>query len=162
MGADIPMALGAAVATGRRVICVTGDGGFQMNAQELETIRRLRLPIIFFVFNNNGYNSIRVAQQLRFGRVTGATPETGLTLPALSDIADAYHFMYMSLRGSDLDGFERALGFAPMIVEVFVNPEWKQLPRIGDSVVNGELRTDNMEDLTPKLPADELERIMQE
>ncbi len=59
MGADIPMAMGAALATGRRTICVTGDGGFQMNAQELATIARLNLPITFFVFENGGDNSIR-------------------------------------------------------------------------------------------------------
>jgi len=162
MGADIPMALGAAMATGKRVICVTGDGGFQMNAQELETIRRLQLPIIFFVFNNNGYNSIRAAQLKRFGRVTGATPETGLTLPYLEDIADAYRFLYMKINGSDLDSFERCFIATPMIVEVMVDPEWVQLPRIGDSVVDGQLRTDNMEDLTPRLPKGELERIMNE
>jgi acetolactate synthase-1/2/3 large subunit len=161
MGADIPMALGAALATGRRTICVTGDGGFQMNAQELETIRRLRLPVIFFVLNNNGYNSIRVAQKARFGRVTGADPSSGLTLPSIEAIAEAYRWAYMPLRGSDLPNFGRALGFAPMIVEVFVDPEWQQLPRVMASTVNGQLRTDNMERMTPYLPEDELKEIME-
>jgi acetolactate synthase-1/2/3 large subunit len=161
MGADIPMALGAALATGRRTICVTGDGGFQMNAQELETIRRLRLPVIFFVLNNNGYNSIRVAQKARFGRVTGADPSSGLTLPSIEAIAEAYRWAYMPLRGSDLPNFGRALGFAPMIVEVFVDPEWQQLPRVMASTVNGQLRTDDMQDMTPKLTADELKEIME-
>jgi acetolactate synthase-1/2/3 large subunit len=161
MGADIPMALGAALATGRRTICVTGDGGFQMNAQELETIRRLRLPVIFFVLNNNGYNSIRVAQKARFGRVTGADPSSGLTLPSIEAIAEAYRWAYMPLRGSDLPNFGRALGFAPMIVEVFVDPEWQQLPRVMASTVNGQLRTDNMERMSPYLPEDELKEIME-
>jgi acetolactate synthase-1/2/3 large subunit len=161
MGADIPMALGAALATGRRTICVTGDGGFQMNTQELETIRRLRLPVIFFVLNNNGYNSIRVAQKARFGRVTGADPSSGLTLPSIEAIAEAYRWVYMPLRGSDLPNFGRALGFAPMIVEVFVDPEWQQLPRVMASTVNGQLRTDDMQDMSPKLSADELKEIME-
>jgi acetolactate synthase-1/2/3 large subunit len=161
MGADVPMALGAALATGRRTICVTGDGGFQMNTQELETIRRLRLPVIFFVLNNNGYNSIRVAQKARFGRVTGADPSSGLTLPSIEAIAEAYRWAYMPLRGSDLPNFGRALGFAPMIVEVFVDPEWQQLPRVMASTVNGQLKTDNMERMTPYLPEDELKEIME-
>src|SRR3989337_1984378 len=127
MGADIPMAMGSALASGRRTICVTGDGGFAMNAQELETIRRLQLPIIFFVMNNNGYNSIRVGQLARFGRVTGANPQSGLTLPPLENIAEAYRLPYMSLRGSDLGNFKRCFDCAPMIVEVFVDPEWQQL-----------------------------------
>jgi acetolactate synthase-1/2/3 large subunit len=161
MGADIPMALGAALATGRRTICVTGDGGFQMNAQELETIRRLHLPITFFVLNNNGYNSIRVAQKARFGRVTGADPSSGLTLPRLEEIAHAYGMMYMSLRGKDLPNFARCFTAAPMVVEVFVDPEWQQLPRVMAATVGGQLRTDDMQDMSPKLSADELKEIME-
>lgn len=160
MGADIPMALGAAVATGRRMICVTGDGGFQMNAQELETIRRLRLPIIFFVLNNNGYNSIRVAQKARFGRVTGADPDSGLTLPDLEGIAEAYRINYMALHGRDLSEFERCLSFAPMIVEVFVDPDWEQLPRVMATMKNGEFIRDDMANMYPYLPDNELQELM--
>jgi acetolactate synthase-1/2/3 large subunit len=156
MGADIPMALGAALSTGRRTICVTGDGGFAMNAQELETIRRLRLPIIFFVMNNNGYNSIRVAQKARFGRVVGCDPASGLTLPSAEDIAHAYRFMYMPLSGKDLPNFKRCLDAAPMVVEVFVDPEWQQLPRVMAS--GTPIRTDDMQDQTPKIS--DLEELM--
>lgn len=161
MGADIPMALGAALATGRRTICVTGDGGFQMNTQELETIRRLRLPVIFFVLNNNGYNSIRVAQKARFGRVTGADPSSGLTLPSIEAIAEAYRFSYVPMWGKDLPNFSRCFGLTPMIVEVFVDPEWQQLPRVMAKTVDGQLRTDNMERMYPYLPEDELKEIME-
>jgi acetolactate synthase-1/2/3 large subunit len=162
MGADIPMAMGAAFANpGKRIICVTGDGGFQMNAQELETIRRYHLPITFFVLNNNGYNSIRVAQKARFGRVTGADPSSGLTLPNLEAITHAYGLMYMPLRGSDLPNFARCFDAAPMVVEVFVDPDWQQLPRVMASTVNGVLRTDNMERMSPYLPEDELKEIME-
>ena len=157
MGADIPMALGAALANpGRRVICVTGDGGFQMNTQELETIRRLHLPVTFFVLNNNGYNSIRVAQKARFGRVTGADPKSGLTLPRLEDIAAGYHMAYMSLYGADLPNFHRCFDYAPLIVEVMVNPDWEQLPRVMAS--GTPLRTDDMQDMMPKI--DDLEELM--
>jgi acetolactate synthase-1/2/3 large subunit len=162
MGADIPMALGASLANpGKRVICVTGDGGFQMNAQELEVIRRLHLPITFFVLNNNGYNSIRVAQKARFGRVTGADPSSGLTLPRIEDIAHAYGMMYLPLRGADLPGFARCFDAAPMVVEVFVDPDWQQLPRVMASTVNGQLRTDDMQNMFPYLPEDELKEIME-
>lgn len=158
MGADIPMALGAAMATGRRVICVTGDGGFQLNTQELETIHRYHLPVIFFVMNNNGYNSIRVMQKARFeGRLMGCDPTSGLTLPRLEDIADAYRFSYMPLWG-DTSNFDRCFGITPMIVEVFVDPEWQQLPRVMASVVDGELKTDDMQDMSPKI--DNLEELM--
>jgi len=158
MGADVPMALGVALATHKRVICITGDGGFNMNAQELEVIRRLHLPIIFFVLNNNGYNSIRVAQQARFGRVTGADPATGLTLPDIERIAEAYRFMYHPLKAGNLQYFSKCFTATPIIVEVFVDPEWQQFPRVMASTVNGELRTDDMQDMTLKI--DDIAELM--
>ena len=51
MGAGLPYSIGASLATGKRVIHVEGDGGFQLNIQELETVRRLNLPIIIFIIN---------------------------------------------------------------------------------------------------------------
>lgn len=156
MGADIPMAMGAALATGRRVICVTGDGGFAMNAQELETIRRLQLPIIFYVVNNGGYNSIRVGQLARFGRVTGANPKSGLTLPSIEGMAEVYRLAYTHLDGYGLAEFAKTLNFSPMVVEVFVDPEWQQLPRVMAS--GNPVRTDDMQDMTPRI--DDLAELM--
>jgi len=161
MGADIPMALGAALATGRRTICLTGDGGFQINAQELETIRRLHLPIIFFVMNNGGYNSIRVGQLARFGRVTGANIKTGLTIAPIERLAEAYGFMYRRI--DSLHEFEKCFIAAPLIVEVMIDPDWEELPRVMASHVDGDLktlRTDDMQDMTPKI--DDLAEIMAE
>ena len=66
MGYGLPAALGGAVAAnGRRVVSVDGDGGFQLNIQDLATVTRLRLPIKFFILNNYGYASIRASQRLR-------------------------------------------------------------------------------------------------
>ena len=88
MGLCQPAAIGACLAGGgRRTICVDGDGGFQINIQELETVRRLGLPIKFFVINNGGYASIRASQQGYFGRLTGADATSGLTLPDMEKIA---------------------------------------------------------------------------
>jgi len=163
MGADIPMALGGAIATGRRTICVTGDGGFQLNTQELETIRRLGLPIIFFVFNNGGYNSIRVMQRARFdGRIVGADERSGFTTPPLIKIAEAYGFSFWRMTyEQDLRLLERLIASpVPRIVEVMSDPAWVQWPRVMASTVDGQLRTDDMQDMTPKLPAEELAELM--
>ena len=63
----IPGSIGVCLAGGRRrTICVDGDGGFQFNIQELETVARLNLPIKFFVLNNDGYASIRASQSELF------------------------------------------------------------------------------------------------
>ena len=149
MGADIPMALGSAVATGKRTICYTGDGGFQLNAQELETIHRLHLPVNFFVMNNDGYGSIRVMQDGRFnGRRLGCDPASGFTSPELSELALAYGFMYKEIRKlSDFEGFASF----PIIYEVFVSPEWQQFPRVMASLKDGVYSIDNMDDMTPKV-----------
>ena len=69
----------------RRTICVDGDGGFQFNIQELETVARLQLPIKFFVMNNDGYASIRASQTNYFGEASiGCDARTGLTVPDIS------------------------------------------------------------------------------
>ena len=54
----------------RRVVAVTGDGGFLMNSQELETAVRLKLPLVILIWRDNGYGVIRWKQQVRFGRTS--------------------------------------------------------------------------------------------
>jgi acetolactate synthase-1/2/3 large subunit len=67
MGFGIPAAIGGCIASGeKRTVCVDGDGGFQLNIQELETVKRLNLPIKYFVINNSGYASIRGMQRNHF------------------------------------------------------------------------------------------------
>lgn len=71
MGLAVPGALAAKLWTpGRRVVAVTGDGGFLMNSQELETAVRLRLPFVTLVWRDNGYGVIRWKQQVRYGRTS--------------------------------------------------------------------------------------------
>ena len=91
MGFALPTAIGVAIASKRRVFCVEGDGSLQVNIQELETIRRLNLPIKIFVLENNGYASIRNTQRNRCGgRLLGCDPSSGLTFPDTRKIAEAY------------------------------------------------------------------------
>ncbi len=91
MGFGLPAAIGACLGSGRRrTVCVEGDGSFQMNAQELETVRRLDLPVKIFVINNSGYASIRSSQQNYFQHLVGADATSGLTLPDIKEVADAY------------------------------------------------------------------------
>lgn len=92
MGYGIPQSIGACLASGRRrTILVNGDGGFQMNIQELETVQRLNLPIKFFYLNNGGYATIRATQRKYFeGRYVASNPASGLTLPDIGRIAEAY------------------------------------------------------------------------
>jgi acetolactate synthase-1/2/3 large subunit len=91
MGTGLPATIGAALATGKRVICVVGDGGFMLNMQELEVVKRLNLPIKYFVLNNGGYAAIKATQDSYFdGNHVGCTRESGLTLPDIRKVAEAF------------------------------------------------------------------------
>ena len=69
MGIAVPGAVAAKLLyPARRVLAVTGDGGFLMNSQELETAMRLGLPVVVLVWRDGGYGVIRWKQQVRFGR----------------------------------------------------------------------------------------------
>lgn len=71
MGIAVPGAIAAKLLfPERRVVAVTGDGGFLMNSQELETAVRLALPVVILVWRDNGYGVIRWKQQIRFGRTS--------------------------------------------------------------------------------------------
>jgi len=72
MGISLPGALSAKLAfPDRQVVAVTGDGGFLMNCQELETAVRCRLPIVVVIWRDNGYGVIRWKQLNQFGRTFG-------------------------------------------------------------------------------------------
>ncbi len=90
MGFSLPAAVGAHYAApGRSVIAFSGDGGFQMNIQELELVKRNRIPIKMIVMNNRALGMIRHFQEMYFeGRYGGTV--TGYTAPDFCKIAGAY------------------------------------------------------------------------
>ncbi|MGH8994654.1 MAG: acetolactate synthase large subunit [Acidimicrobiales bacterium] len=88
MGFAVPAAIGAKLVlpAGRRVVAVSGDGGFLMNAQELETARRLGTPFVNVVWENGQFGSIVWKQDRRFGRHFG----TDFTNPDFVALASAF------------------------------------------------------------------------
>lgn len=71
MGIALPGAIAAKLLyPERRVVAVTGDGGFLMNSQELETAVRVGLPLVILIWRDDGYGVIRWKQQVRFGRTS--------------------------------------------------------------------------------------------
>ncbi len=137
MGFAIPAAIGAAFASGRCVICIDGDGSFQLNIQELDTVRRFNLPIKFYYLNNGGYRSIQLTQDSYFdGRHVGSE----FTFPDINKIAEVY--------GVD-------------VTEIFTNGE--PLPPRYKSTLNadGSQTVGRLENLYPYLPQEEHERNMQ-
>lgn len=97
MGYSLPAAIGAWYATRRPVVCFNGDGGIQMNLQELEFIHREKLPIKIFVFNNYALGMIRHFQEMYFKNNYMQTVNgRGYAPPDFEAIARAYSMSYIS------------------------------------------------------------------
>jgi acetolactate synthase I/II/III large subunit len=69
IGPGFPMAIGAALATGRQTLLIHGDGGFMYHATELATCAQYQVPLVIVVFNDGGYGVLRWLQDTRFGRI---------------------------------------------------------------------------------------------
>jgi acetolactate synthase I/II/III large subunit len=122
MGFTLPCAVGVAIANPEaNVIGITGDGSFQMNIQELQTIVNYKLNIKICILNNGGYLSIRNTMDKYFeSRYYGTDEKSGLTLPDAERIAYGYNIKFKRLEG---DGFEKELKKCldlkgPVIIEV--------------------------------------------
>ena len=161
MGFGLPHSIGACLASGRhRTICVNGDGGFQLNIQELETVARLQLPIKFFVLANGGYGSIMAMQRNYFnGHYVGANPESGLTFPDITKIAKAYGIPALRVKNHKTlrQKIRQALATeGPVICQVCVSPLEVQQPRVMSSLrSDGTIVSKPMEDLWPFLEREE-------
>ncbi len=161
MGSGLPAAIGGCLAAGRRrTICSEGDGGFQLNIQELETLRRLNLPVKMFVINNDAYGSIRSMQKNHFsGRLAAADSQSNLTLPDLQKIAAAYGIKSERIDdNADLRPMIRRVLEAdgPVICELVVSPDEATAPRVSSVLrADGLLVTKPMEDMSPLLDREE-------
>jgi len=167
MGYDLPAAIGACVARGRKeIICITGDGSIQMNIQELQTIIHHNFPIKIFVINNNGYHSIRQTQLGNFGEpLVGIGPESGdLSFPDLSKLAAAYGFEYTNCNNNLCmgDTIPKVLAAeGPYICEVFVDQNQCFEPKSASKRLDdGTIVSPPLENLAPFLDKEELEGNM--
>jgi acetolactate synthase I/II/III large subunit len=97
MGYSLPAAIGAQLMNpDKKVYCFIGDGGLQMNIQELQTIVAYNLPITIFIQNNFGYGIIKQFQDAYFGGRHFATGE-GYTVPDFESISKAYKIPYLKV-----------------------------------------------------------------
>lgn len=162
MGYDIPAAIGAAIASDQEVVCCAGDGSFQLNIQELQVIVNYNLPIKIFVFNNGGYRSIVLSQSKNFGRLAGCTEESGLTLPRVKGIADAYGIPYLYCEKNDnLEEVLKSLFSSPgcAICEIIEDEEQMIEPKLGNKVLdNGQIVSASLIDLHPPLDQETFQR----
>ena len=166
MGFGLPASIGGCLASGRkRTISVDGDGGFQLNIQELETVARLGLPIKFFVLNNQGYASIRATQKNYFGgNLVGSDATSGLTLPDLMKLGSAYGLATARITENShlADDIRGVLGRpGPVLCEVVVAPDQSIGPRVSSVLrADGSMVSRPLEDLWPFLDREELRANM--
>ena len=92
MGFAFPAAIGASVALKEQpVVCIIGDGGLQMNIQELQTIFHYKFPVKLFILNNRSYGSLTQFQDELFdSRYEASIPGTGYSYPDFVKVAKAY------------------------------------------------------------------------
>lgn len=166
MGFGLPYSIGACLASNRkRTILINGDGAFQMNIQELETVIRLKLPIKMFIFDNSGYGSIMATQRNRFeGRYVGSESGSGLTLPELSGIAKAYgiRFEHATCHQELAVVISRTLkGNDAVICNVLVSDNHVTAPKVqAMKPPEGSMISKPLEDMWPYLTPEELSENM--
>jgi acetolactate synthase-1/2/3 large subunit len=157
MGYGLAGAIGAALATKKRVILVEGDGGFAQNLQELGTVSLQKLPIKIFILANEGYASIRMTQQSYFGgNYVGCDSKTGLGLPDWGVLATAFGIRSLILDSNKMFNDESLLARlaedGPDIFIVPVHPEQTYFPKITSKVLpDGTMISNPIHLMTPQL-----------
>ena len=161
MGFSLPAAIGVAFAHKKEfVVAITGDGSFQMNIQELQTMVHYNLPIKLVIWNNNGYLSIRTTQKKFFsGREIGTDPKSGVSFPDTKKIAKAYGIKYF--QSNKISNLNKVLKESfkyrgPVIIEIF-NPPMQEIIPTTSSVRldDGRMVSKPMEDMYPFLSREE-------
>lgn len=156
MGFGLPGAIGACFASKRKkTICISGEGGLQMNIQELQTVAHHKLPILIFVLNNGGYLTIKHMQQNHFGQYVGSEEKSGLSFPNLLKIAAAYKIPSIRINNhseleSQLDEIMKRPW--PIICEIMMSHDQPLIPRLSSlKKPDGTIVSKPLEDLYPFL-----------
>ena len=164
MGYGFPAAIGVAVQeNAREVVCIDGDGSFQMNLQELQTVVQNKLPLKIVILNNNGYHSIRQTQINLFkGReLVGVEAESGVSFPKFEKIAYAYEIPYVKIESiKDCeDKLKDALDMeGPVLIEAVVDEGQNFEPKLSSKVLpDGTMVSPPIDDMYPFLEREEYE-----
>lgn len=123
LGCSLPKAIGAQLGSGEKVICFTGDQGFQMNIQELQFIATNHLPILIVVVNNNSSGMILSRQRKRRSKhFLHTTADGGYFAPPLKGISNAYNIGYHRENCEDIKKIGAIVGTLslPCILELIV------------------------------------------
>ncbi|MCB1645664.1 MAG: hypothetical protein KDI36_09435 [Pseudomonadales bacterium] len=117
IGPGLPMALGAAVGSGKKTVVIHGDGGFMFHATEMATLAQYKIPLVICLFNDSGYGVLRWLQENEFGDFS----DTDLGKVAFVKMAESMGVPGRRVR--DIASYDQALAEAfatdgPFIVEI--------------------------------------------
>ena len=160
MGYGLSGAIGAAFAgRGRRTILVEGDGGFTQNLQELGTAAANGLNLKIFIFDDNGYASIRMTQSNYFGgRYVGCDTQTGLGIPKWEKLFEAYDIPVMRIGigyEDDPEFLARMQSGKPSAFLVHIDPKQTYFPKITSRVTeSGSMESNPLHQMSPELSAE--------
>lgn len=156
MGYSLPAAIGAHYGNKKPVICFNGDGGFQMNMQELQFIAREQLPIKIIILNNNALGMIRHFQEMYFdSNYVQTLAQGGYTAPNFCKIAAAYEIAYQNItKIEQIEQLSNLLASAcPAIIEIALPEHTYVFPKLA---INKPIY-----DQEPPLSQDLIQTIMQ-
>lgn len=155
MGFALPSAIGACIGANKRTIVIAGDGGIQMNIQELEVIKRRKLPIKIFILNNKNLGMVRQFQELYFDKKYLGTIDD-YSVPNLVEITKAY-----GIKARKIDDISK-LGIE--LKDIFSNNEPEliniELPVEMTTVEPKLIVNKPIEDMHPFISKDELSSLM--
>ena len=128
MGYGLPAAIGATFAANRTVVCFMGDGGFQMNLQELGTIMEQQVPVKMVLLNNNYLGNVRQWQDMFWKRRQSFTK---MLNPCYEAIAQGYGISYEAV--TDRSQLGEAIGRmlakeGPYLLECAIREDDNVLP----------------------------------
>lgn len=168
MGYGFPASIGCAIACkGERIICIDGDGSFQMNIQELQTVVYNNCNIKIFIMNNNGYHSIRQTQTNLFNPpLVGVSADNGISFPDLEKVSYAYGINFFRIGNLDnlTNGIKNVLNLeGPVICEIILDEKQNFEPKLSSKVLpDGTMISPELDDMYPFLPKEEYEQIKKE
>jgi acetolactate synthase-1/2/3 large subunit len=132
MGYGLPAAIGASIGNDKPIICIDGDGGFQMNIQELQTVKHYNLPIKIFIMNNSCYGIIKQFQDAYFDSRYIATEKQDYSVPDFIKIANAYGIKAVE---ANKNNYQEVIDLAlqeegSILVNVIIDREQKLTPKL--------------------------------
>jgi len=164
MGFELTAAIGSYIADkDHHIIPILGEGSFQFNIQELQTIVHKKIPMKILLMNNNSYGANVITQELYFKNKYGSDKESDLTFPKTERIANAYNIKYIcSKKNEELEEiFEKFLKSEEAIICEIFSCIQKRLPKLS-AIKNddGTFTSRPFEDMEPFLDREEFKNEM--